>query len=142
MAIEKALVCFDPEKLRTMIIFEKASKDQRKAKQQPLSSKGHLPSAIDHNLLEELFEDYVFLKGLMDDEVFLRAGNGDIKCLVENGMSFLDKRIDYWRNRNPKGEADGTVLEEVSHSLLTRQEPFSKKHRILPSIAFGHRASV
>jgi tetratricopeptide (TPR) repeat protein len=97
MAIEKALKCFDPENLRIW----NQDKNARKAQKKPEVNIHTVH--MDHNLLEELFDDYLFLQDLQRDEVFIAAGHGTVRALVSDGLRYLDNRIDYWRARNPRG---------------------------------------
>ena len=132
VAIERALNAFDVEKLKSLRqndlkqnAFEKEQQKKKKA-----------TSTLDHNLLEELYQDYCFLKELKDDQVFGEGGQGQVKELVSEAVHYLDDRIEFWRARNPKGVHDVTVLEQTTHSKTNRgyRSYNINKHAVLPSI--------
>jgi tetratricopeptide (TPR) repeat protein len=50
-----------------------------------------------HNLLEELFEDYAFLKKLE------RELPESVTGYIKTGIAYLDDRLEFWRGRNPLG---------------------------------------
>ncbi|RKO99918.1 hypothetical protein CXG81DRAFT_27344 [Caulochytrium protostelioides] len=61
---------------------------------------GQLNPAYESKLLGEMYEDKLFLKSLLED------GSGmtdDLNQLVQNGLSYLDSRVQFWRQQNPKG---------------------------------------
>ncbi|KAI8924933.1 hypothetical protein BC831DRAFT_401767 [Entophlyctis helioformis] len=86
---------------------------------------------IDHNLLEELFEDYGFLKDLQGDDVFMAAGDGQIGEYVTDAIKYLDGRIEFWRARNPRGLHESTVVDAIQprrRSLVGPQGKYVAPH--------------
>ncbi|KAI8894752.1 hypothetical protein BC833DRAFT_623669 [Globomyces pollinis-pini] len=124
-AINKAMGGFDVEKLKKMIAFRKIEGKEEVSmhlhtnyfKPVVTQSKVRSDNPINHNLLEELYEDYVYLKELEKDPMFNEALHGEdknIKVSVSSALDFLDGRIEFWRARNPKGLHDTSVVEEVN----------------------------
>ncbi|KNC96845.1 uncharacterized protein SPPG_07677 [Spizellomyces punctatus DAOM BR117] len=65
---------------------------------------------FERNLLEELYEDRVFLRGLASDPVFMSAANGDVGALVREGERYMEGRLEYWKIRNPSGRPASAVI--------------------------------
>ncbi|KAL2912351.1 Tetratricopeptide repeat protein 25 [Polyrhizophydium stewartii] len=72
---------------------------------------------MDHNLLEELYDDYTFLKDLESDAVFMAAGQGQVSVYVNEALKYLDGRIEFWRARNPRGLHETTVVDAIPHTM-------------------------
>ncbi|KAI8916226.1 hypothetical protein EDD86DRAFT_13176 [Gorgonomyces haynaldii] len=135
VAIERALNAFDVDQVKDML--KRGQKIESERKQAAIKKPTHEDPVLDHNLLEELFEDYCFLQTLEEDGVFCAASEGTVKDLVSGAVRYLDDRLDFWRARNPKGMHDITVLEQTVHSDKPRafyQKLGVKKHAVLPKI--------
>jgi hypothetical protein len=53
--------------------------------------------------LEELYEDLHFLNTLESDTAFMESCDGDMGVLVSSAQSYLESRVDFWRQKNPTG---------------------------------------
>lgn len=73
-------------------------------------------STIEHNLLEEIYEDYTFIKELKTDLSLMNVCDGQVGDLVNDAVKYLDSRIDFWQARNPKGAKTSTLY--VSRILV------------------------
>jgi hypothetical protein len=140
-AIQIALDTFDVPKLRAMI--EKRNRNSEivitATKKTEITKIRHemvgRQLSVDHNLLEELFEDYQFLRELeLDPDPILKG-------YVTSSLDYLDGRIEFWRARNPKGTHELTVVDQISkpsksvnRSLNYLKEEITK-HVLLPSIS-------
>ncbi|KAJ3279471.1 Tetratricopeptide repeat protein 25, partial [Borealophlyctis nickersoniae] len=58
---------------------------------------------LERILLEDLYEDRVFLHSLFHDPSIMRAANGEVGALVKEGCAYLDGRVEFWRQTNPAG---------------------------------------
>lgn len=97
---------------------------------------------INHNLLEENFEDYLFLRKLEKDDNFdyLKVEDGTLKSNVAGSIDYLEQRLEFWRSRNPKGTHEKTVIDQVNRqkslirdNMLISSEILSKQ-KVLPKI--------
>ncbi|KAJ3275391.1 Tetratricopeptide repeat protein 25 [Terramyces sp. JEL0728] len=121
IAIQKAMVEFDVEKLKKYSLVKKNldvkewdEKSESHAKREvPIAKQRHIVESLDSNLLEELFDDYLFLRDIEQDTIIAESGLSEV---VSNALDFLDGRIDFWRARNPKGLHDTTVVDDVVKS--------------------------
>jgi len=52
-------------------------------------------------LLGELYEDREYLEKLLNDSRATKQSDSTIKSLVSNGISYLDSRLDFWRQQQP-----------------------------------------
>jgi tetratricopeptide (TPR) repeat protein len=97
---------------------------------------------INHNLLEENFEDYLFLRKLEKDDNFddLEVEDGTLKTNVVGSVNYLEQRLEFWRSRNPKGTHEKTVIDQViRHKALIRDNKLIStqilsKQKVLPKI--------
>lgn len=62
---------------------------------------GHLTSAMENKLLGELFEDKVYLQELLTDKDFIDYPEDHVLCLVNEGLRYLNTRVEFWRQQNP-----------------------------------------
>lgn len=55
----------------------------------------------ERGFLQEMFEDRLFLNELSHDKKFMSAANNQVSKLVTGAISYLDLRVEFWRQRNP-----------------------------------------
>lgn len=60
-----------------------------------------LKSSSEKKLLGELYEDKVYLQQLLKDELTSPNPNAEIHESVSEGLSYIDSRIEFWRQQNP-----------------------------------------
>lgn len=60
-----------------------------------------LSPALENKLLGELYEDKVYLEGLLSDKDFTDCPDEQVISLVTDGIRYLQTRIDFWRQQNP-----------------------------------------
>ncbi|KAJ3192131.1 hypothetical protein HK101_007007 [Irineochytrium annulatum] len=91
----------------------------------------------ERNLLEELYEDKVFLEELRRDDRFMMAGQGAVKSLVGEGLRFIDGRVEFWRQRNPSGVSAAVMAQAESKGPATKDGAKMKNSkRRLPFFIF------
>ncbi|RKO94660.1 hypothetical protein BDK51DRAFT_21948 [Blyttiomyces helicus] len=61
----------------------------------------HLIPSLESKLLGELFDDKVYLEGLLSDRDFVEYPDERVLGLVAEGLRYLQGRIDFWRQQNP-----------------------------------------
>ena len=105
-AIKQAVQAMDPKMLRQARGFQKAfdvpNGIPKKAAQQ-VSNKAVLPRDMSKYrvVLEELGEDHAFLESLYSDPSFASDSYADMREVVKNSLDYLEKRIEFWRQRHP-----------------------------------------
>lgn len=60
-----------------------------------------LSMGMESRLLEELYEDKVYLSLLRQDQDFLDFPDPAVKELVDDGLIYLNTRVGFWRQQNP-----------------------------------------
>ena len=108
-AIKQAVQAMDPKLLRQARGFQKAFDVQptgnNKKLHQQVSVKAALPRPNDPTkyrvVLEELAEDHAFLESLYSDPSFASESYADMREVVKNSLDYLEKRIEFWRQRHP-----------------------------------------
>lgn len=128
MAIEKAIQSADIDRLRQFRIL---TKENSTAKRRIVeTAKPTRPSRKDHNLLDEMFTDYCFLRKLDEDPVMQNAGN-EVTSLIREGVVFMENRIEYWRTRNPQAIHDPTAFDYI----MTSKPHQLPRKAVIPAIA-------
>lgn len=56
---------------------------------------------MESKLLEELYDDKVYLQNFLKDKNFKEYPDEDITGHVNEGLKFLTTRIGFWRQQNP-----------------------------------------
>ncbi|KAJ3204455.1 Tetratricopeptide repeat protein 25 [Clydaea vesicula] len=75
-------------------------------------------------LLEEIFDDKIFLLELTQDSCFMKCGKEQIGKLVYNAIDYLNTRIEFWRQRNPTASATtGKGRPQSSKSIIKKVIP-------------------
>ncbi|KNC97313.1 uncharacterized protein SPPG_07242 [Spizellomyces punctatus DAOM BR117] len=83
---------------------------------------------LERNLLEELYDDRVFLLSLASDTSFMRSAGKVISQCVEEGLHYLDGRLEYWRMMNPVGRpasSKRTAAEKPKKTAKYMKRPAS-----------------
>ncbi|KAJ3023944.1 Tetratricopeptide repeat protein 25 [Thoreauomyces humboldtii] len=80
---------------------------------------------LERNLLEELYDDHVFLLALAADASLMDAADGDVGSLVQEGCRYMQSRLDYWQVRNPSGRPASATVSAVAkmRGLLGNKGP-------------------
>ncbi|KAJ3012935.1 UNVERIFIED_CONTAM: Tetratricopeptide repeat protein 25 [Siphonaria sp. JEL0065] len=72
----------------------------------------------ERNLIEELQDDKLFLLELLSDTRLCQSCNGEIEQLVNEGLDYIETRVEFWRQGNPNAAAIATVKAAVMGSKL------------------------
>ncbi|TPX52671.1 hypothetical protein SeMB42_g01243 [Synchytrium endobioticum] len=64
-------------------------------------SRAVLSSDAEKTLLEELYEDKVFMMELANDPAFYGDEGSEVHKLLLGGLRFLDARVEFWSQKNP-----------------------------------------
>ena len=91
--------------------------------------KPEFSATMESKLLGELYDDKVYLAGLLQDRDFKDYPDENIHKLVNDGLRYLNTRLDFWRQQNPlyarhKVKRIGPKHEEPSKPKETK--PSSK----------------
>ncbi|KAI9003179.1 hypothetical protein BC832DRAFT_516845, partial [Gaertneriomyces semiglobifer] len=60
-----------------------------------------LNPALESKLLGELYDDKLYLEGLLADRDFMNYPDDEVISLVSDGIRYLEARVDFWRQQNP-----------------------------------------
>lgn len=87
----------------------------RQLKSNRMSLSGN-QATIAQNLLEEIYDDYVFLRDLEVSPSIRNAKDPIIDSHIQASLDYLEGRIEFWRARNPKAFHDSTIIDQVIKS--------------------------
>jgi len=73
---------------------------------------------LERNLIEDLQDDKLFLLELLSDTRLCQSCNGEIEQLVNEGLDYIETRVEFWRQGNPNGANIATVKAAVMGSKL------------------------
>ncbi|KAI9348695.1 hypothetical protein BDR26DRAFT_1004498 [Obelidium mucronatum] len=73
---------------------------------------------LERNLIEELQDDKLFLLELLSDTRLCQSCGGEIEQLVNEGLDYIETRVEFWRQGNPNAAAIATVKAAVMGSKL------------------------
>ena len=96
---------------------------------------------VSQNLLEELFDDYAFLRDLETSPSIRNARDPILDSHITGALDYLEGRIEFWRARNPKAAPDTTTVQSMlkSGKQITRTAKYLKDSRVLE---FGRQLQV
>ncbi|XP_065052220.1 outer dynein arm-docking complex subunit 4-like isoform X2 [Rhopilema esculentum] len=79
-------------------------------------------------LLGELYADKEYLEKLMQDTDFIKSeSNKKIHELVEDGLTYLNKRTDFWRQQKPLYARKKDKMSSQKKNVLTKDQVSTKK---------------
>lgn len=132
-AIERAIESFDVPKLKLILDNKKLVADKfhlQNRKKNNANSKGAYYNGgsysrskaarfsltgnnvqVAQNLLEELFDDYVFLRDLETSPSIRNAQDPILNLHISDGLNYLEDRLEFWRAINPKAVNDTATIE-------------------------------
>jgi tetratricopeptide (TPR) repeat protein len=67
----------------------------------PYHYEAPLNSGLQSKLLGELYDDKVYLEGLLTDRDFRDFPDDQIIDLVQDGLRYIGSRVEFWRQQNP-----------------------------------------
>ncbi|KAJ3212300.1 Tetratricopeptide repeat protein 25 [Entophlyctis luteolus] len=73
---------------------------------------------MERNLIEELQDDKLFLLELLTDTRLCQSCNGDVEELVNEGLEYIETRVEFWRQGNPNAASAATVKAATMGSRL------------------------
>lgn len=96
---------------------------------------------VSQNLLEELFDDYAFLRDLETSPSIRNARDPILDAHITGALDYLEGRIEFWRARNPKAVPDTTAVQALlkSGKQITKTAKYLKESRVLE---FGRQLQV
>ncbi|KAJ3112095.1 Tetratricopeptide repeat protein 25, partial [Physocladia obscura] len=85
-------------------------------------------SSVESKLLGELYDDKVYLQGLISDRDFVDHPDEKIFELVYEGLRYLGTRLEFWRQQNP------LYARKKQKKIQPRMEKSSKSFGKLPPL--------
>jgi len=79
-------------------------------------------------LLGELYEDREYLEKLLNDSRATKQSDNTIKSLVSNGITYLDSRLDFWRQQQPLYSRKKKRIDVGNKNRLIKGYPFSREY--------------
>jgi tetratricopeptide (TPR) repeat protein len=67
----------------------------------PYEFKAEVRHNMQNKFLGELYEDKLYLEGLLSDKDFVDYPDDEIATVVQEGLRFLSTRVEFWRQQNP-----------------------------------------
>lgn len=67
----------------------------------PYEFKADMRSNVQNKFLGELYEDKLYLEGLLSDKDFKDFPDDEIVTVVQEGLRFISTRVEFWRQQNP-----------------------------------------
>ncbi|KAJ3209095.1 Tetratricopeptide repeat protein 25 [Entophlyctis luteolus] len=91
------------------------------ASSSPFNAFEGLNSVVENKLLGELYDDKVYLQGLINDRDFINHPDDRIVELVSDGLRYLRTRLEFWRQQNP------LYARPKAHKIQPRIEVHTRK---------------
>ncbi|KAJ3371213.1 Tetratricopeptide repeat protein 25 [Kappamyces sp. JEL0680] len=98
----------------------------------PYSTSAHLSSGMEGKLLEELYDDKLYLQELLQDRDFQDFPDEHISQLVNEGLKYLTTRIGFWRQQNPLYARKREV--KIVPRLINKKHADGKKPAETPAL--------
>jgi tetratricopeptide (TPR) repeat protein len=67
----------------------------------PFEFKAEMRANMQNKFLGELYEDKLYLEGLLSDKDFVDFPDDEIATVVQEGLRFISTRVEFWRQQNP-----------------------------------------
>ncbi|KAJ3124768.1 Tetratricopeptide repeat protein 25 [Physocladia obscura] len=84
----------------------------------PIIDRGAAALQLERNLIQELQDDKLFLLDLLSDARLCRSCDGEIADLINQGLDYIETRVEFWRQGNPNAAPIATVKAAVLGSRL------------------------
>ena len=101
----------------------KAGKEKEKEKASLRFSLTEFNVQIAQNLLEELYDDYAFLRDLEKSPTIRNCDDPIINSHISSALDYLEQRLEFFRTKNPKmndHETDRVVAGRVTDRVPDR----------------------
>lgn len=128
--LRKALAAAEPKKASTEAT--KSSLTSALDEPRPFDVTPTISARAERALLEQMYEDKLYLTEMLNDRDFEDFPDEGVRELVEEGISYLDGRVGFWRQQNPLGARKTLVAKSGRNRMAFRQMT-----AVAPSVAVG-----